>query len=74
MVVCPEELTPIQRGGLVSHWLTQGDAITAKEAARLVGYQRPREGQRLLERLSQVLPIYEHDDGYWEMCECAEIP
>jgi len=73
LMIHPEELTAIQRAGLVSMWLALGEAITPEQAASLLGYQRVREGEHLLACLSQVLPIYKRD-GHWEMEYLSEIP
>jgi len=65
MVVHPEELTPHQRGALVTYRLMRGDALTIGKVTELTGYRRPRESRRLMLRLEQILPIGQRD-GVWE--------
>ena len=74
MVLHPEEdLVPIERVGLVTMWLVQGEPLTIQRVKKLTGYRRLRDAKRMLETLSRVIPIYENEDtGVWEFCYMRE--
>jgi len=69
MPIHPEEMTPIQRGGIVTYHLMLGEALDAQRVRELVGYSRLRDAERLLNRLAERLPFYRATDGHWEVCE-----
>lgn len=71
-MVHPEEMTPIQRGGVVTYHLMLGEALDAEKVRELVGYSRLRDAERLLERLAERLPFYEAENGHWEVCAMQE--
>ena len=66
------ELTTTERVGRVSYWLITGDGMRTIDVATLAQVTRQRAWQMLC-ALSRVIPIYQDDDGFWQMCAMHEL-
>lgn len=65
----PCELLSQQRAALLAIRLREGRAMTTSEAADALGFT-PRAAAYLLEKLSEVLPLY-RDHGQWRWLDDA---
>jgi len=68
----PEELTCTERVAKLMYWLSQGEGVRTIDAAKLVGCTR-QHTWRMLCTMSRVTPIYQDDDGFWQMCVMKEV-
>lgn len=67
-----DELTCTERVGKLTYWLLLGDGIRTADAADLVNCTR-QHAWRMLCALSRVVPIYQDEDGFWQMTAMKEI-
>ena len=58
--------TATERAGLVMMYLTLGQRLTVTDVENMTGLTR-YSATRLLRNLAAKLPVYECDDGHWEM-------
>ena len=72
MPIHPEEMTPAERAAVLSRRLTLGATLTVKQVQGLLGYRCAESARYCLNSLSRVIPIYETDDGIWQMCDLVE--
>lgn len=61
-----ERLTTIEATCRLCWHLGLGEAMTTTQAAQLVGYS-PRSVLRLLGKISRYWPIYQDEDGVWQL-------
>ena len=66
------ELTTTERVGRVAYWLITGDGMRTADAAELAQVTRQRAWQMLC-ALSRVIPIYQDEAGFWQMCAMHEL-
>ncbi len=64
-------ITPEERAGILVWYLAHGESFPTRDAARLTGLTH-RGALRLLSGLSRVLPIYQDDDGLWQVVAMQE--
>jgi hypothetical protein len=65
------EKTPEERAGLLVWHLAHGDAFRTRDAAAMTGLSRSA-AWALLCRISGWIPIYETDDGRWQVLTMQE--
>jgi hypothetical protein len=72
---CPprnrNDRTPEERAALVVWHLSHGDAFRTSEAARMTGLTWGG-AERLLGAISRVIPIYQDDEGMWQVLSMRE--
>jgi len=67
-----DELTCTERVAKLVWWLAQGDGVRTIDAATLASCTR-QHAWRMLCAISRVVPIYQDDDGFWQVCALKEI-
>ena len=61
-----ERLTTIEATARLCWHLGLGEGMTTAQAAEMIGYA-PRGARRLLGKISLFWPIYQGDDGTWQL-------
>jgi len=64
--------TITERAGIVVWHLCHGESLQTRDVATLTGLTW--EGARqLMVRLSRVVPVYQDEQGYWQVCALREL-
>ena len=66
------ELTCTERVAKLVWWLAQGDGIRTVDVAELAEVTR-QHAWRMMCTISRVVPIYQDDDGFWQVCAMKEV-
>ena len=66
MIASTEPDTAQERAALVAWHLAHGEGMTTQDVADLCGFSRV-SGWRLMMALCRVLPIYQTENGVWEV-------
>jgi hypothetical protein len=66
-----EDRTPEERAALLTWHLAHGDAFKTRDAASMTG-MTARGARRLLGGMSRVLPIYQDENGFWQVLAFRE--
>jgi hypothetical protein len=61
-----ERLPTIEATSRLCWHLWHGEGLTTAQAAELVGYS-PRSVRRMLGKISRFWPIYQDDEGIWQL-------
>ena len=63
--------TPIERVAVVVWHLAHGDAFHTSEVCKMTGVSR-QAAWVLMGKISRVLPVYQADDGRWQVLAMRE--
>lgn len=67
-----DDLTPRVRAGMVVFHLCRGEGLSTQAVVDVTGLDRSN-AWRLMCALSIKLPIYQDDDGVWQLCAMREL-
>jgi hypothetical protein len=65
------EFTSQERAALIAWHLAHGEAMTTLQVSELTGSSR-QGAYKLMIALSRVLPIYQDENGFWQVCALRE--
>lgn len=68
-----ERLTTVEATCRLCWHLAHGEAMTTAQAAELIGYSR-QGAWHVLSLMSRYWPIYQDDDGFWQLIMAKEVP
>lgn len=66
----PDTIT--ERAATITWRLAHGESLQTRDVADLVGLSMPG-AYLLMQRLSRVIPIYQDEQGFWQVCAFQEL-
>lgn len=67
-----DDYTAQERAALVAWHLAHGEGMRTVDVVLLTGLSF-RGARYLMCRLSRVIPIYQDEDGFWQVCSIKEL-